>query len=489
MEDLVAPTAGEVLDSPDAGRAAVRGSVIRSGGYVAGLGLAVIAAPLLIRHLGVTRFGQYTAVISLVTIVAGLTEGGINSIALRELAAREGADREQMMRDLIGIRIALSFAGAAIAIGFALVSGYSQLLVAGTAVAVSGLMLQVFQTLLGATLQTTMRFGWITTLDLVRQGVTVAVIVALALGGAGLFPFFLAPVAGGLATLSVTLRLVRGLVPLRPTWHASRWWPLLRATLPFAAAIAISVVYFRLGVVIMSVTASKAQTGYYSAAFRVVEVLIGVPPLIASAAFPIISRAFSIGDLVRVRYAAGRLIETTIALGVFLSLGLALGAKPVIDLIGGPAFAPSAVVLRIQGVGLIATCGAVSSGIVLLALHRTKAILLASALALVTSVVMCLVLIPMLAARGAALGVVAAEFVLAATEMTALLRVLPELRPSLLGRPLAIVACGGAAALVALIPGVPPVGDVVLGSVVYVGLLTLTGRLPDELRQLVSRRP
>src|ERR1039457_6717056 len=90
-----------VLDSASAGPAAVRGSALRSAGYVAGLGLSLLSAPLLTRHLGPIEFGHYIAVISLVTVVAGLTEGGLNSIALREYAAREGANRATAMRDLI----------------------------------------------------------------------------------------------------------------------------------------------------------------------------------------------------------------------------------------------------------------------------------------------------------------------------------------------------------------------------------------------------
>ena len=55
--------------------------------------LALASTPLLIRHLGFEDFGRYVAVMSLVTIIAGFTEGGLNTIALREYAARAGADR------------------------------------------------------------------------------------------------------------------------------------------------------------------------------------------------------------------------------------------------------------------------------------------------------------------------------------------------------------------------------------------------------------
>jgi hypothetical protein len=46
--------AGDVLDSERAGPLALRGSVMRVGGYGGGMVLALASAPLLIRHLGQT---------------------------------------------------------------------------------------------------------------------------------------------------------------------------------------------------------------------------------------------------------------------------------------------------------------------------------------------------------------------------------------------------------------------------------------------------
>jgi O-antigen/teichoic acid export membrane protein len=475
-----------VLDSSEAGAAAVRGSALRSAGYVAGLAMSLVSAPLLTRHLGTVRFGQYIAVISLVTIVAGLTEGGLNSIALREYAARSGAERASVMRDLIGIRLALSVVAGLVAVGLAAVFGYAATLVLGTAVAVAGQMLQVYQTLLSSSLQGELRFGWITVLELVRQTVSVVLIVALVLAGTGLLPFFVVPIAAGLATLSVTFRITRKLIPLRPAFHPRRWMPLLRDTLPFAAAIAVSVLYFRVGVIAMSVLSSSVQTGYFGASFRVIEVLVGVPSLIAGAAFPILARTASQGDEARLQYAAGRLVEGTLVLGTFLSLMLVLAAKPVIDVLGGAAFAKSVPVLRIQGLALMATCVAVSAGYVLLAMHRHRAILIANAAALLMSVLASVVLISLLDAQGGAIAVVLAEFALAGTQVTMLIKARPQLRRAFLVRPLAIVAVGAAASAVALLPVLPALAKAALGAVVFAALLALVGLFPPEIRELLG---
>ena len=78
----------DLVGSEAAGPAALRGSVLLGGGYAATIGLSLISAPLLIRHLGISDFGRYTTVLALVTVVNGLTDAGLMNIALREWASR-----------------------------------------------------------------------------------------------------------------------------------------------------------------------------------------------------------------------------------------------------------------------------------------------------------------------------------------------------------------------------------------------------------------
>ena len=135
----------DLLDTPMAGTAALRGSVLRTASYVLGILLSLISARVLIDHLGLADFGRYTAVLALITIVAGFTEGGLNSIVLREFSTLGEDRRRQMMASAIGIRLILTVVGVALAVVFAAAAGYSATLVLGTALAGVGLVLQLLQ--------------------------------------------------------------------------------------------------------------------------------------------------------------------------------------------------------------------------------------------------------------------------------------------------------------------------------------------------------
>jgi O-antigen/teichoic acid export membrane protein len=477
-----ADPAGDVLDTSRAGPLALRGSALRFGGYGGGLLLALISVPLLIRHLHQVGFGRYVTALSIATIAASLTEGGVNTIALREFASHTGPERDAVMARMLSIRLMLSAVGLLGAIAFAAAVGYSRTIVIGTAVAGIGLTLQVIQTLVSVPLQGTMRLGWVAAADLLRNAITTLLIIALVLAGAGIVPLLAVITPACLAALLLTVRLVRRSMPslpLRPSLHFVAYAPLLRETLPFAVAIALSSIYFRVTVVVVSLEATALQTGYFSTSFRVVEILIGLPVLVIGTAYPIVTRAER-DDPKRFVYATRRMFELSVLVGVWLALAIVLGARFVTDVLGGPAAAPAAPVLRIQGLAVMGTFVAVACGFPLLSLRRYTALLLANALGLAVTLAVSLSLVPLLDARGAAIATVAAELVLASTSAAALWRARPDLRLPLDIVPIAFLA-GGVGLGIGHLAGVHPVLDVLVGTCAYALVLAVLGRFPPEI--------
>ncbi|HWH44518.1 MAG TPA: oligosaccharide flippase family protein [Thermoleophilaceae bacterium] len=482
-----APAAGaEILDTSAAGPAALRGSALRTAGYAAGVLLSLASAPLLIRHLGVEDFGRYVTVLSIVTLAGGITEAGLNAIALREYASRDGAGRAEAMRNLVGIRLVLTAAGVLGAVGFALAAGYDSTFVLATAAAGAAFLVQVMQTLYAVALQGNLRFGWITAAELLRQVLAVAGLVVLVIAGAGLVPFLAIQIPAAAAALCLTVVLVRRLMPLRPAFDRSRWWPLLRDTVPFAIAVALHTTYFRIAIILMSLIATELETGYFATSFRVVEVVVAIPPLVIGAAFPILARAVR-DDSARFEYASGRILELALIMGVLIALPLALGAASVMHVLGGADAEPSTPVLRIQSGAIVLTFLAVAASYVLLSLRRHRPLLIANLAALSVAVGLVLALAPGMGAEGAAIATVAGELALAGVMVGLLASSSRGLLGFLRALP-AIAAAAGAAALVVFVPGPPPWVDAILAAGIYVGLLHLFGRFPPEVRDALRGR-
>ena len=468
----------DVLDTPDAGPAVIRGGALRAGGYMAGILLALGSAPFLVRHLGNVDFGRYTVVLSIIALVAGLTEGGVQAVGLREYTVRSGAERERLLRNLLGVRIALTTVAVLLAVGFAAVAGYDHTMVVGTALAGVGLLLQSIQNLVAVPLQGELRFGWATATDLCRQAVTVALTIAFILAGAGLLPFLATSIAGGAVALVITVLLVRGAMPFRPAFDRADWQLLVRDTFPYAVAIALNVAYFRIGVIIVSLVSTAVETGYFSVSYRILEVVLPIPALMIGAVFPVLARAAR-DDPDRLRYATSRVFETAVIVGAWFVLGTELGAPFLVKVLAGHA--PHSVpVLRIQGVALLATFVAVACSFPLLSLHRHRELLVANAVALALCLGLTLGLVPSLASKGAAIGAASAEYSLAIVLVVLMTRARADLRPRATALvPLLVAAVATVALLV--VHGLHPVIQVAAASALYFGALALMGRIPREL--------
>jgi O-antigen/teichoic acid export membrane protein len=419
-----------------------------------------------------------------VAIVGGLSEGGVNAVALRNYASHSGAERTRLMANVLGVRMVLSLVGVLGAVAFAALAGYGRDLVLGTFLVSIGMVFQVTQDLLDVSLQATLRFGRVTLVEFLRQLIGVALIIALVIAGAHLLGFFAVAIPAALIALLVSVRLVRGLFPLRPAFHPSVALPLLRETFVLGVAVALNTVYFRVTVIIMSLLATAVQTGYFAVSFRVVEVLIGVPVLVMAAAFPILVRAQR-DDQERFAHAARRMFELAVLIGVWLAVCVELGAGFVIKVLAGQSAHPAVAVLRIQGVAVMFTFVAVACAYPMLSLGRQRDLLVANASGLVAAVVLSLVLIPSMGAEGGAVTTVGAEAILALVTVAALIRARPGM-----GLPVGILPVAAAAAAAAILAG-RLVGErslveAIVGGLTYIAVVFLLGRFPPELGHLLQ---
>ena len=207
---------GDVLDTEQAGPAAVRGGILRAGGYVFGALLSLASAALLFRHLGVDDTGRWVTIQSIVLIVAGITDAGLTAIGTREYAVLDGAARTAALRSLFGLRLLLTLVGTLVAIGFTAIAGYGATLVLGTAITCLGLLLTMVQHQYGIGLTARLRLGWVSAADVVRQAVQALAIVLLVVAGAELLDFFWAVTIGCAAGALTILVAARGTIPMQP---------------------------------------------------------------------------------------------------------------------------------------------------------------------------------------------------------------------------------------------------------------------------------
>lgn len=448
------PPAPDALDDARAGQRAVRGSVLRSGGYAAGILMSLISAPLIIRHLGVDDFGIYVTITALTTIVAGVSDLGLTSLAVREWATATSDERRELLSDLLGARLAFTAIGVLFAFGFALAAGYDGRELAATAVACVALVIMGLQSAMTVPLAGRLKQGWIAGADLVRQAVQILIVVALVLAGAGLVPLLAATVAGAVAALVVTAWPATDALTL-PAFRPRRWFALLHGAIPFVAASALSVIYLRATVILTSLIATESENGAFAIAFRVLEVLINVPALLIGALFPLLARAS--GDGERLRSYLAPMWSASVAAGAVAAVGIASGAPIAVLALEGSQLPDAVDALRILGAALGFSFVGAFAQYSLLALRAHREILIVNGLALTLNVVLTLILAARAGAPGAAAALALAEATGAVLSVLFLRRAAPE--AVTLGVPLRAVPALAAGAAVAVV--LTPVGIVV----------------------------
>jgi O-antigen/teichoic acid export membrane protein len=492
MAELTPGTDGEgggesdLLDSRRAGGVLLRGSVLRFGGFVATVGLSVVSATLLTRHLGVARFGQYTTVMSLVAVVAAVTDAGMSTYGTREYAIRREPGRSALMQVLLGLRVVLTLAGVTLTVAFALAAGYDTALLLGAVTASLATVPLVFQHTLSIPLSTELRLGTVSALEVGRQALLVAGLVALVVAGAGVLPLLTVPLITNALLIPPTARLVRGRISARLRLSPAQWPPLLRATVVFSLATAVGTIYVYTAQILTSLVTSRYQSGLFAVSFRVFIVSASVPGLLVGAALPLLSRAAR-DDTDRLAYALGRIFDTTLICGVGAALGVSAGSEFIVSVVAGPHYAGAATVLAIQAWAMVASFVVAGWSFGLLSLHEHRRLLLTNALALAVSVGLTLALAATDGAQGAAIATIGCEVTLAVSTLLALAWRRPAYRPQI-AVVVKVTAAAGLGAAAGFAPDLPSLVRALLAIAVYAVAVLALRAVPAELTELLPRR-
>jgi GT2 family glycosyltransferase/O-antigen/teichoic acid export membrane protein len=477
------PVEPDVLSDEQVGQRVVLGGAQRAAAFVAANLLTVAAAVVLLRYLGVEEFGRYGTVLALVGVVQGISDAGLTATGTRELALCEtDAERRDVLAHVLGLRVALTAIGVAMAIAFAAGAGYGGDLVLGTALAGFGVLLTSVQTAMLLPLGVQLRNGVIALVEVARQLILFLAFVVLAVGDAGLVPFFGAQILVGVVLLAITPVVLAAAELVAPRWTLARIRALAVIGLPIAVATVLGVLYLRLLVVLISLlSGDEVEVGYFVTSTRVFEVVGGLPFLISAVVLPVLT-VVARDDRERLVHMTGRIVHVLALGGVLTALLLWTLAEPLVVLLGGEQYRPAAPVLQIQCFAAITVFVSMGWQSTLFGLGRVRSAALAIAAGLLAVLGTGLLLIPDHGATGAAIAAVVGDVVLCAAAYVAL-RLAGPGRWFSVGTSLRLATAAGAAVAVGLIPGLPDGVRAVAVTAVFAGVVLLLRAVPEELTE------
>lgn len=466
----------------------VNGGVIRTAGFALTNVVALVSAMILARYLGKEEFGAYGTVMALVTIIYGISDAGLTVVGSRELALKPpGEERRRLTAVLLGIRIVLSVLGVLLALAVAYALHFTDTMILGTALAGIGGIGTAAMAALTLPALVELRNLRLLSVEVTRQLIQLVGTIACVAAGFGLLSFFgVQALIGPLVVVLLPLLIGRGVL-LWPRYDRTEWSHMLRVALPIAVASLLSIIYLKVIVLMGSLTLSDADQGLLVMSTRAVEILTGLPMLVVGVVLPVVSVAAR-DDRGRLRYVGQRLIESSIILGVLLSLPLSFAATTALRILGGDDFIAAAPTLQVQAWVLLTVFVVQAAIVLLISLHQHRAIVYANTIGLVAVLIAGAVLLPAYGVVGGAVAIVAADVILMTVTLGFLLTGPFRGELQLGAIPRIVIAALLAVAIGLVTPG-PDVVAAATATAAFSVLLLVIRAAPPEVRALLRRAP
>jgi O-antigen/teichoic acid export membrane protein len=438
--------------------------------FISGLGTIAI-----IRLLGSSGYGQYAAAVATWAVLGATAELGFSLMLSRDLPHLEGSHRP-ILRSAYEVATAWSTVLALVMVGLAFSAGITStrglaLLILAPSMVFNGLNPARVFFLVRHRTGLLLRLDVITTLLQVLATVTIA---ALGFGvDAIAAALSVGAIVNGVVVAIAADRLLEPAVERRVGRLA-----LVRRSVPLGLLAIMTKVYLMIDLVLLGWLVSGPRLGDYAAASKLLTVLATVAGVVVAGSLPAISSL--VGRTGELEGLIGR-IWSWLAVGVVpIFVAVALFAPTIVEVLLGHGYGQAAPLLRI-----LSLAGAISVvnnllGAVMIAHHKTRALFIQNAAAIVVNVAGNLILVPKV-------GVAASAWLTAGCEALVLVAALVVIRGELNLWPCVVKSLRPAVAVavavaVALLLGHSTILTAAASSAAFVAMVAVLRAWPADFR-------
>lgn len=449
------------------------------------VGISLVVLGYLTRYLGVEGYGQYNVIFAYLALFGVMVDFGFYLLQVREIVSKPSQE-SYILGNILGLKIVLSLLVFSLAYIVALTVYDDRVLTTGilfgiiSQAAIS--FLHVPNSLFQARLQ--------------MQVVAIGNVLSRLVYGVAIIWAVKAQIS--LVEIIALISITNLLTFVGMLWMASRqvkiqvrfdlgyWRYFLAQALPLGVSTVLAMLYFRIDTVILGYISGDYAVGIYSAPYKILDVILSIPVIFMSSVFPIMTQAIAQGE-----GNLQRIFDKAVNYSVMAAAPIVAGtfwfAGPIIQLLAGSEFAPSAPVLQILvWVTAVSFLGAVFTYTVIAA-GKQQILVWPYIIATIFNIVANIILIPRYSYLAAAYITIATEFVVTLWAGVLVYRTLKLAAPSPQWMKGILAATG--MVIVLAETGITNLflGIVVAGVVYPVLLLLLGGIPPTVIRQLLGR--
>lgn len=308
------------------------------------IGLVIIG--FLTRHLGQAGYGAYETALSYLFIFTILADFGLHIIHVREIS-RHPEKEEFISGNIFTLRFILLVLVVILAVIIGFFLPYPQETKTGILIATIFVLFSSLSQILAGIFQKYHTFYLVSFSDIISRLIQLGLVFwAINLGLGFLAFIWILSITSGLQ-FGIIFFLSRRFIKFPLTLDFSYAKDILRISLPVAASILFTAIYIRTDALMLSLMKPQADVGIYRLAAKILETIVFFPALLVELTMPSFSHlALNSKDLFRQIFR--RTFNILFLMAIPTVIILFFFAKPIILILGGEAFIPSVLPLKIM---------------------------------------------------------------------------------------------------------------------------------------------
>jgi O-antigen/teichoic acid export membrane protein len=363
------------------------------------------------RYLGAGGFGILSLALSITGIFAMFIDMGLNTFMVREIA-RDKSIVDKYIPNVALMRIILSFLTIGLIILIVNIINYPEIVKIVIYIITTSVIINAFSGIFSSIFQANEKMEYLSISMLIPS---VSLLLGTLIGVYYKFTIiyfaYLYIISSCLVLGFITITYLCNFKFPKIKIDWSIWKPTLKEAWPFGVAAISGLLYTYIDSILLSIIEGNTVVGWYSAAYRLMLVVLFIPTTVNTVIFPVMSQLFkSSGDSLRM--INERYFKYMIIIGIPMGFGTTILADKIILLIYGASYSNSILSLQILIWTMVFTFIGASFVQVLQSINKQLIITKIAGICVIINIVLNLILIPKFSFIGASIATVITEIIL-----------------------------------------------------------------------------
>ncbi|MBI2453515.1 flippase [Candidatus Peregrinibacteria bacterium] len=259
--------------------------------------LSILIVKLITNYLGTSGYGEYVTVYSYLAFFGIAADLGLFTIAVREMAKDE-EKTSFILGNILSLRTILAVSSMIVAVVSAyLIPKYQDTLIpVGVAIASVSTLLSILTGTISSVLQVHLKMQY-NILGLVAGRIlSFGYMAWVVLYGfkndpqTGFIHLMIAGILSSALMLAVTYYYTRKLATIAYRLDLSFWKDVIFKALPYGIALILSLVYFQVDSILLSIMKNTTEVGIYGVPMKILEILTIIPVYFMNSVLPVLTR-------------------------------------------------------------------------------------------------------------------------------------------------------------------------------------------------------